>query len=98
MTVSSSRTVKVPPVRDGVVPAVETVPAVESVETVPAMESMQLRVVPQAPRAPELPRGRLERKAERFQARRERRAWAIVGLGFLALVFGAAVAVLDVLH
>ncbi len=70
-----------------------------------AVEWVQLQVLPGVPAqsAPApveraTPRGRLERRAERLKARRERMAWAIAGLSFLALVFVAAVVVLSVLH
>jgi hypothetical protein len=63
-----------------------------------AGEWVQLQVVPAGPSAPPTPRGRLERRAERLRARRERMVWAGAGLSFLLLVFVAAVVVLSVLH
>ena len=71
----------------------------------PAVEWLRLETVPASPSqsAPALaeratPRGRVERRAERLKARRERMAWALAGLSVLALFFVAAVVVLSVLH
>lgn len=46
----------------------------------------------------ELPLDRLALRAERQQARRVRRRWALLGLSVMAASLGATVAVLDAVH
>ncbi|HEY3941471.1 MAG TPA: hypothetical protein VGL60_03215 [Acidimicrobiales bacterium] len=71
--------------------------AVELLSPSPEAEWATLDVLPARTVGGAAP-DRRERRAQRQRARRERTLWAAAGLGFVALVFVAAVVVLDVLH
>ncbi len=94
-------------------PAPQLAPRVPSIPGGSAVAPAATTLVPSidrpvaepADRRPEAPTeedaacpGRVELRAERQAARRERRRWAVLGLSGLGAVLGATVAVLGVFH
>jgi hypothetical protein len=98
MIASSADTAELPLVREPAVAPVLSPSEVEAVDlAVVDLAVVDLAVVDLAAAATPVA-CRADRRNHRLQAARERQRYAAIGVAGLAAVFGAAVAVLDVVH